>query len=256
MTTAKKTPPPGKPVAANDDSRGLALAPNRPDWVDPHSHQGSEDITANDITLPRIEVLQALSPQLKKNEAVYIEGSEQGQIFNTISGEIYGDHVVVVPILFQRQFILWQDRKLGGGFAGSFTTEVDAELERDSKEKPDDYEVAEHHINYCLVLHENGNMEEAVLSWARTKLKASRRLNALVQMNPGDRFSRAYRLRSVEASSPKGDYWTFDISPMGYVPKDIFDRAAAIYAAIKGGERKVDYGVNEGDEPAHDDAKV
>jgi hypothetical protein len=254
MTTAKKTPPPGK-IAANDDSRGLTLAPNRPDWVDPHSHHGSEEVTANDITLPRIEVLQALSPQLKKNEAVYIEGSEQGQIFNTISGEIYGDHVVVCPILFQRQFILWQDRKLGGGFAGSFATEVDAELERESKEKPNDYEVVEHHINYCLVLRDNGQMEEAVLSWARTKIKASRRLNALVQMNPGDRYSRAYRLRSVEASSPKGDYWTFDISSAGYVPKEVFEKAAAIYDAIKGGERKVDYGTNEPD-AEHEDAKV
>lgn len=254
MTFTKK--PPAKGVAANDDSRGLALATDRPDWVDPHSHHGSEDITANDITLPRIEVLQALSPQLKKNEAVYIEGSEQGQIFNTISGELYGSTVTVCPILFQRQFILWQDRKLGGGFAGSFATEVDAELERDSKDKPNDYEVTEHHINYCLILHDNGRMEEAVLSWARTKLKASRRLNALVQMNPGDRYSRAYRLKAVEASSPKGDYWTFDIAPGGYVAKPIFDKAAAIYEAIKGGERKVDYGTNEPDEPAHEDAKV
>jgi hypothetical protein len=254
MTTPKK--PPLKAVAANDDSRGLALASDRPDWVDPHSHHGSEEVTANDITLPRIEVFQALSPQLKKNEAVYIEGSEQGQIFNTISGELYGSSIVVVPILFQRQFILWQDRKLGGGFGGSFVTEVDAELERDAKEKPDDYEVAEHHINYCLVLHDNGRMEEAVLSWARTKLKASRRLNALVQMNPGDRYSRAYKLRAVEATSPKGDYWTFDIQPMGYVPKNVYDQAAAIYLAIKGGERKVDYGTNEPDAEVHDDAKV
>jgi hypothetical protein len=254
MPYTKKTPE--KTVAANDDPRGLALATDRPDWVDPHSHHGSEEVTANDITLPRIEVLQALSPQLKKNEAVYIEGSEQGQIFNTISGEIYGSEVIVCPILFQRQFILWQDRKLGGGFAGSFLTEVDAETERDAKEKPDDYEVAEHHINYCLILHANGRMEEAVLSWARTKLKASRRLNALVQMNPGDRYSRAYRLKAVEATAPKGDYWTFDISPRGYVPKDIFDKAAAIYEAIRGGERKVDYGTNEPDAEAHDDAKV
>jgi hypothetical protein len=180
----------------------------------------------------------------------------QGEIFNTISGEIYGSTVTIVPILFQRQYLLWQDRELGGGFAGGFASEVDAELERDSKDRPDDYEVAEHHINYCLVLHDNGEMEEAVLSWARTKLKASRRLNALIQMNAGDRYSRAYRLNAVEASSPKGDYWTFNIQPMGYVPKEVFDRAAAIYSAIKGGERKVDYGTNEVDETEHADAKV
>lgn len=254
MTSPKKTLP---PQAANDESHGLVVTENRPDWIDPHSHKGSEDVTANDITLPRIEVLQALSPQLKKNEAVYIEGSEQGMIFNTISGELYGSTVVIVPILFQRHFILWQDRKLGGGFAGVFPTEVDAEMERDSREKPNDYEVVEHHINYCLVLHDNGRMEEAVLSWARTKIKASKRLNALVQMNPGDRYSRAYKLKAVEASSPKGDYWTFDITSIGYVPKEVFDKATAIYVAIHRGTRKVDYGTNaDDDEAAHESAKV
>lgn len=244
MPINKKTPVAAEPAASN---QGLALATDRPDWIDPHSHKGSEDVTSNDITLPRIEVLQALSPQLKKSEPNYIEGSEQGQIFNTISGEIYGPSVVIIPILFQRQFIIWQDRKLGGGFTGMYATELEAESERDAMEKPDDYEVAEHHVNYCLIMHDNGRLEEAVLSWARSKIKASKRLNALVQMNPGDRYSRAYKLKAVEASGPKGDYWTFDVSPVGYVPKPIYEQAAAVYLAIKGGERKVDYGTNDVD---------
>lgn len=244
-------PAPKKTVAVSNEQSatmtGLALSDERPDWIDPHSHKGSEDVTSQDITLPRIEVLQALSPQLKKSEPNYIEGSEQGQIFNTISGEIYGSEVTIVSILFQRQFIIWQDRNKGGGFAGMYPTELEAEQEREAMDNADDYDVVEHHINFCLVLRPNGHTEEAVLSWAKSKIKASKRLNALIQMNPGDRFGRAYKLRAVEASGPKGDYWTYDIQPQGYVTKDVYDRAASIYNAIKGGERKVDYGVAEPD---------
>lgn len=234
-----------KPAASPEPSTGLVLTDNRPDWIDPHSHKGSEDVTAQDITLPRIEVLQALSPQLKKSEPSYIEGSEQGMIFNTISGELYGNEVVIVPILFQRQHIIWQDRKKGGGFAGAFPTELDAAKEVDAMDNPDDYDIVEHHINFCLILHDNGDIEEAVLSWAKSKIKVSKSLNALIQMNPGDRYSRAYRLKSVEASGPKGDYWTYTVQPIGYVTREVFDRAAMIYSAIKGGERKVDYGTAE-----------
>lgn len=236
------------PQAVANIAKGIALSQDRPEWLDPNSHKGSEDVTSNDITLPRIEVLQALSPQLKKSEPNYIEGSEQGQIFNTVSGEIYGDNVTIVSILFQRQFIIWQDRKSGGGFAGAFPTELDAVKEQEAMDNPDDFDVVEHHINFCLILHDDGHIEEAVLSWAKSKIKVSKKLNALVQMNPGDRYSRAYKLKAVEASGPKGDYWTYEVEPKGYVPKEVFDRAASIYSAIKGGERKVDYGTAEPDE--------
>lgn len=218
----------------------LAITTERPDWVDVNSDRGSEDVTANDIILPRVDVLQALSPQIKRNNANYIEGAEQGQIFNTVSGEIYGDQIKFVPVVFKREYIVWQDRDLGGGFRGAFATEDQAEAERRNLENPDSHEVVETHVHFVLILHDDGRAEEAVISMAKSKRKVSRKLNSLVQMFPGDRFARVYKLAAVEVDGQKGEFWNFDVSPIGWAPKEVWEKGKATYDAIGSGQRAVD----------------
>ena len=46
----------------------------------------------DDITIPRVDVLQALSPQRKKTNAEYIEGAEEGMLFNTVTKQLYGSN--------------------------------------------------------------------------------------------------------------------------------------------------------------------
>jgi hypothetical protein len=53
------------------------------------SGAGLENFTTEDMQIPFIRILQALSPQLNKQDPLYIKGAEQGDIFNTVSGEIY-----------------------------------------------------------------------------------------------------------------------------------------------------------------------
>jgi hypothetical protein len=236
MATAQKNE---KQLKTNDVG-GMAITTERPDWVSPDSDRGNENVGINDIVLPRIDVLQALSPQLKKSDPNFIEGAEQGEIFNTVSGYIYGTQIVIVPIVFRREFINWRDRKSGGGFCGAFATEGEAEQDRRMQENCETIETIETHVHFVYIVHPNGRLEEAVLSMARSKRKISRKLNSLVQMVPGDRYARAYRLTAVEASGPKGDYWNFEVSPVGYVPKDVYDRAQSVYDSVQRGERGVD----------------
>jgi len=54
------------------------------------STTGLED-ASNDKTTPRIQLAQAMSPQVKKKNADYIEGLEEGMFFNALTGEIYGE---------------------------------------------------------------------------------------------------------------------------------------------------------------------
>jgi len=218
---------------------GTSITDQRPEWLSADSGRGSEDVTIDDMILPRVEVLQALSPQLKKTDPQYIPGSEQGIIFNTVSGELYGPSITIIPVVFRREFIVWQDRKLGGGFRGAFNTAEEAEQERQSLENPDQHEVTETHVNFVLLVHPDGKMEEAVLSWSKSKRKVSRKLNSLVQMINSDRFSRAYKLTAIPVDGPKGEYWSFDVSPIGYISKPMYDKATSSYEAIRRGERIV-----------------
>lgn len=240
---------------ANTGGEVMVLG-ERPDWIDENSARGSEDVTVNDIILPRIDILQALSPQIKRTNPNYIEGAEQGQIFNTISGEIYGSELLFVPVVFKREFIVWQDRDLGGGFRGSFPTAEAAEAERRNLENPDSHEVVETHVHFVLVLHGDGRLEEAVLSMAKSKRKVSRKLNSLVQMFPGDRFARVYKLSAVEVDGQKGEFWNFDVSPVGWAPKKVWEKGQATYEAINNGQRDVDRGYEDAAVATEVDATV
>lgn len=233
MATAKKE-------VANVAQGGLAVLEARPDWVSADSARGSEEVTSNDIVLPRIDVLQALSPQIKKTDPKYIPTAEQGLIFNTVSGELYGSAIMFIPISFKREFIIWQDRKAGGGFRGAFQTEDEADAELATLENPDGHEIVETHVHFILLAHEDGRLEEAVLSLSRSKRKVSRKLNSLVQMIPGDRFSRVYRLTAVEVSGPKGEYWSVDVASVGYASKEGYLRGQSVYNAIHRGEVAID----------------
>jgi len=236
------------------NNHGLTLTSERPDYMDPDSYRGSEDVTAADITLPRIEVFQALSPQLKKSDPKFIEGAEQGIIFNTLSGELYGDTITFSPIVFRKEYSVWQTRAAGGGFIGTFPTEVEAEDYRLKLDNPDDHETNLHAVNFVYVVKANGELEEAVFSWSRSKLKVHRKLNALVQMCRGDRFAKAYKLKAVEEKGKKGEYFSYDVKPLGFVSEEVYVRAENLYKLIRAGERAVAYGTNEDDAPEPESA--
>jgi hypothetical protein len=216
----------------------------RPEWLK-EGHAGSEDVTANEMILPRIDVIQALSPQIKKNDPAFIPGAEQGVIFNTVTGELYGPEITFVPVLFRKEFTVWKLRKAGGGFCGAYKHEADAEFAVSQMENPSDYEVVESHQHFCIALTEHGP-QEAVFSMTKSKLKVSRALNTLVQIAGVDRFAKAYKLCAVEDSGAKGDYWTFKAHPVGFVSEDLYKKGRQLYEMIKAGAADVDRS-SEGD---------
>lgn len=228
----------------DESSKTAVVAPvtgvqaEMPEWLQ-KGNRGSEDVGAKDMILPRVDVLQALSPQIKKSDPAYIEGAEQGKIFNTVTGEIYGDTLTFIPVMFRKEWVLWRLRKAGGGFIGAFKGEAEANVALCKLQTPSDHEVVESHQHFCLLLTSHGP-EEAVLSMTKSKLKVSRVLNTLVQISGVDRFAKAYRIDAVEASGDKGDYWTFKAHPVGFATKELYDRGAGLYEMIKAGAADVD----------------
>lgn len=209
-----------------------------PEWLQ-KGNKGSEDVGARDMILPRVDVLQALSPQIKKSDPNYIDGAEQGKIFNTVTGEVYGDSINFIPIMFRKEYVVWKLRKAGGGFCGAFPTMEAAENFRAGLQSPDDHECVESHQHFAILLTEHGP-EEAVFSMTKSKLKVSRALNTLIQIAGVDRFAKAYRLDAVETSSDKGDFWSFKAHPVGFVSKELYERGQGLYDMIKAGQADVD----------------
>lgn len=61
---------------------------------------GLENVTAKDLLIPRLTILQALSPQLKANKPEFIKGAKVGMICDTAMGEVIGDGEAPAQMLF------------------------------------------------------------------------------------------------------------------------------------------------------------
>jgi hypothetical protein len=75
---------------------------------------------SSEMQIPFIRILQAMSPQLKKREAQYIEGSEQGDMFNNVTMELFTgeEGITVVPCFQTTKYLEFIPREQGGGFQG------------------------------------------------------------------------------------------------------------------------------------------
>src|SRR5271154_3374242 len=76
---------------------------------------GFENMGQQDMTLPRLGLCQALSPQRKKSDPKFISDLEEGMFFNTITQHVYGSKLRVAPLLFYRSQIFFNPIDQGGG---------------------------------------------------------------------------------------------------------------------------------------------
>jgi len=227
-----------------------------PAFMNANSNRGSEGVGADDLVIPRIEIIQSLSPQRKKSDEAYIEGAEEGMAFNTVTNELYNGKLIIVPVFYRKEWVLWKDRDAGGGFAVAFPNEADAARARQEQENPDQYEALDTGQHFVLIVKEDGSFDEAVISMAKTKMKASRQLNSLVKMRGGDRFSSQYELEVVEVKGDKGDYFNWKVSAKGWVSEEIYRAGESLYEAVSSGQRDVSRADTDGAEGEIIDSEV
>lgn len=212
-----------------------------PDYIKPNSARGTENLTTSDLVIPRLEVIQAIGPQVEKDNAGFIPGAVAGMLNNSVTRELYGDSVLVVPVHYTVQYLVWKDRKKGGGFFGAYNTlkEAQARAEQEGGKKAD-IEVLDTPTHLCLLLNQaKGTAEEVMISMPRTKAKISRQWNSAVMLSGGDRFARVYKVSSASAKNTKGTFHNFAITPTGFPSKEVYARAEELYGKITSGERKM-----------------
>lgn len=207
-----------------------------PAYIKQGMNRGNENVSSEDLQLPRIDVLQALSPQVNKKKDEYIEGAEVGMLFNTLTHELYPGGVHITPVSFVKRYLVWVDRKQDneGGLRGVFDTAEEAEDFVQSQEDEDKLEIvptAEH-----LVLLDDGS--EVIVSMAKSKMKVSRKFNSLVRLNGGDRFSRRYLITTVDDKGPKGEFQNIAIANANWPSEEVYLKAEQLYTAISSGAMK------------------
>ena len=74
-----------------------------PDHLVTDTRLGSENVSASNMSIPRLDLIQALSPQLKKSDAKHIKGAEVGHMFNTLTGDLF-EQCFVINLFFETNF--------------------------------------------------------------------------------------------------------------------------------------------------------
>lgn len=194
------------------------VAITRPDYI-PASSSGLEELSMKDMVLPRLTLCQSNSHARDKNDKTYIKGLEEGQFFNSLTGQIYGEKIQIVPLFFYHSRIMFRDMKEGGGIICQAPDGKKCQLNSGGPCLHDNWgpqgqppECSEF-FNYPALVYEGPGTKTkdwVVVSLKTTGLKAGRTLNSLMRLRGTAAYAGVYELSSVADHNQAGQsYYTW-----------------------------------------------
>ena len=265
-----------KEVVKVEESAVPAAASSLAEMFAEDAGGGFENIGPQNCALPFIAILQSNSPQAMRSNSKYIKGAQAGDLFNTVTGELFpgqsdGDKpggILFVPAAFDSKMVRWKSRDSGGGLVCSYS-EHDPILKtfaRDERGRLLDQTtqdiVVQTVYHFGLMIREEGFPELAVISMASTAMKCSRQWNTLMKkimkrvgskvFNPPS-YSHVYRLTTTGMSRDNYSWFTWSIMTAGEVVDiDTYNLAKQFSKQVAAGEVRVsappsDSDVSEGE---------
>lgn len=184
---------------------------------------GFENISQGDIIIPRLVLLQSLSPQLKKTNPLYIEDASYGDILLSGIGKVFKEGVHVIPVHFEKVWLEWSsDDKLVKIHTDAGITKYAKNFDGKNILESGN-QIVENYQLYCVNLSYDGRF--SLISAKTTQIKKIRQLLTLatdeqVKMPDGSTrtpplFYRSYFLTVVEESNAKGEWnnWKIERGP-------------------------------------------
>ena len=169
--------------------------------------RGLDDEDPADLLLPRVELLQSMSPAVQNGLG------KAGELVNQISKTPLPTDVFI-PIAMHRKFIKWIPRSEGGGVEYQTNDPKDPRVITDTKwgpagEKP----TCTKYLNFLILLE--GQTLPIVLSFAMTSFQAGRKLYTMAKMSGGDIWNKKYKLHSMSKTNAMGTFFVFDVTEAG-----------------------------------------
>jgi hypothetical protein len=245
-----------EPQAAtlNDNSASNAVAVRGinsvPDYLrDEAGATGLEHFSTNDFKIPRLKLLQALSPEIQQFRGVAIPG----QFWSTAAQKAIGDKFNMVVCLAKRRVVLWAPRDSGGGMLAMakdgihwnkpnnifpVTLKNVGKVEWHTKnsvpesglldwgssnpQNEDSQPAATLMYEYLIYSEDHPDISPTVISLYRTGIDAAKSLNtALMQLrNPMQAVRIECNSRIAQAKDETYFKWNFRLA--GYVGEDTF----------------------------------
>lgn len=184
---------------------------------------GYENVTARDLLIPRLTILQGLSPQVTRGQPEYDEEAKVGDIYDVGLQQRFPDGIIFIPVYYQKQWLEWAPRSSGKGLQGIHDTDaILDQCERDDKGKyvlPNGNYISETAQLYGLNV--SADFRKCFIPMASTQLKKARRLLTLatsekLTRDDGSQFTpplfyRSYVMTSVPESNNEGNWMGWKI---------------------------------------------
>lgn len=240
MATTKKDKNAPAEAGTALERRGPSSLAERPAWLKDGDVRGTENIGINDVKPPSLKLAQSMSPETKRHEAGYIDGLREGEFFNTVTKEIYGEgpiNLVIVQSLGHRH-IEFAPRDEGGGVLDFDVKDGDPRTQFTTKEV-DGKEVrvkprATKYYDYLvLVTHDGRESELMSLSFKSTQLKKAIALNTILAGLKMPSFAVQFTATAVPEKKGKDNFYGWKLDLAGYVPEAVYFEAEKCFEQFK-----------------------
>ena len=220
---------PNKKQVATKSTTAVAAASIDLSMVAQDAGQGLSEVNMDTIQIPFLKILSSMSPQTKKSKKEYVDGAEEGMIFNTVTEELIdgAEGITVVPCYFEPVALEWTDRGTGSS-APVNVHPVDTPLwDKTKKDELGKARLSQSgtylertHNHYCLLIDKQGFTSQVLISMKVSGLSKSRKWNSLVMaakvkngeqvINPPSWYY-TYSLTTKPQSNDRGDWYGWDI---------------------------------------------
>jgi hypothetical protein len=224
---------------------------------------GTELIDDRFVKPPKLVLAQSGTPQAKKSDDKYVEGLSEGNFFNSLTSENFGDgpiRMVVIKML-GAQGVLFDPKEVGKVLESDIRLD-DPRMQWTEDENGDSVKPeATTFLNYLLYLPDHGQV--LTFSMKGTQVKVAVILNSILKLsmkvgpnviaNPPS-FARVFKMRSVADTDGINNWMTVKIIPEGPCSTELLAQCLSIYKSFDKKQIKVDISDVPADhEPGADD---
>ena len=233
-----------------------------PTFMAKYAGAGLEQISASDLEVPRIKLLQALSPELQESDS-----ARPAHFWHTIAEANLGKSVRIIPVYVDQSFILWRPRKIGGGILaraadgihwspdhGEFEVTLDngkkvkwtlaktvagsglAEWGTMDPTDPNSPPAATRMYNVVVIMpDEQRELSPSVVTLQRSAISVARKFLGKMKISQAPSFGQYYTMESIVDSNPQNqEFFNYKFTMAGFVTDEKeFEQYRQSYEAFK-----------------------
>ena len=217
----------------------------RPDYIKANDSRGTENIETADIKFPALRLAQAMSPEVKRADPAYLEGLREGELFNSITREIYGEepvHLIIVNQLGHRntQFdpkdrnVVLESNIPDDDPRCQFTVTV-----KDGQQVRNKPLATKFYDYMVLVIREGREPELMTLSLKSTQLKKAVALNSILKLSKLASFAHLFKATPVPEKKGNNQWYGWRFDSAGWVSEEQYALGAKYFDKFENKAKEV-----------------